>query len=61
MKFGNMKQYNSQTKEKGELFHKYINTFLKIKQEISGLPTVLMKRKIRYINEYERIESIKLD
>lgn len=55
-------QYNPQTKEGGH-FTEYINTFLKIKQEASGWPSdcVDEESKIRYIDEYERAEGIKLD
>lgn len=55
-------QYNPQTKEGGH-FAEYINTFLKIKQEASGWPTECVDKesKIRYIDEYEREEGVKLD
>ncbi|KYN02050.1 putative DNA polymerase [Cyphomyrmex costatus] len=58
-----MTQYNPETKEGGH-FTEYINTFLKIKQEASGWPSDCIDNeelKMRYIDEYEQMEGIKLD
>lgn len=65
-------QYDSKTSSGGH-FANYINTFLKVKHEISGWPseviTELMtsfwynneESKVKYIAEYAKVEEIKLD
>ena len=45
-----------------KLFTRYIDTFLKIKQEASGCPPgVRQAQKQQYITEYEQKEGIKLE
>ena len=50
-------------KVKSGLFSDYVNMFLKGKQEASGWPSecVSEQQKTRYIQEYEKVEGIKLD
>ena len=45
------------------IFKKYIDLWLKIKQESSGWPSWCKNEedKLKYINDYERVENIKLD
>ena len=54
--------YNSDTKQ-GGLFTKYINTFLKLKQEASGYPPHIKfeMEKDNYIQQYFQHEGILLD
>ena len=54
--------YDSYTKE-GGLFTKYINTFLKLKQQASGFPEHVQteKQKDEYIEKYLLYEGILLD
>ena len=46
-----------------ESFKDYVDTFLKIKQELSGYPKncVTEDQKQRYVNEYFQVENIQLD
>ena len=46
-----------------DIFKKYIDLWLKIKQEASGWPEWCHTEedKIKYINDYEKVEKIKLD
>ena len=55
-------QYDPKTK-KGGLFAKYIETFLKVKQESSGWPegVITDEQKNAYIEEYFQAEGIRLD
>ena len=47
--------------EKGGLFTGYINTFLRIKQEASGLPDNVSSKNVNmYIEEYQKHEGIHL-
>ena len=54
--------YNPSTKE-GGLFTKYINTFLKLKQESSGYPQHIQtdEEQNKYIEDYFQHEGILLD
>lgn len=54
--------YHFQSRTK-DLFKGYIDTFLKIKQEASGYPSNIVTEddKIQYINDYENVETVKLD
>ena len=54
--------YNPTTKP-GELFTKYINTFLKLKQESSGFPQNVQsdEEREKYVHEYLEYEGILLD
>lgn len=47
----------------GGLFARYVNTFLKIKQEASGFPTECdsEEAKLKYIREYQEKEGITLE
>ena len=55
-------QYDRESMEDG-LFSKYVNTFLKIKQEASGWPKwcTTDQAKTKYINDYLEVEGILLD
>ena len=55
-------QYDQASGE-GGLFAAYVNTFLRLKQQASGWPSLCTDdtTKERYINEYEREEGIRLD
>ena len=47
--------------EQGGIFTNYINTFLKIKQEASGLPENISPENVHeYIESYQRNEGISL-
>ena len=54
--------YDSKNRSK-DLFKEYINMWLKIKQEASGWPSWCQNEndKQKYIEDYEKIENIKLD
>ena len=60
--FENVSQYDPSTKE-GGLFAKYVDTFLKMKQESSDWPSWCKtdEDKDRYIDEYFAKEGIRLD
>ena len=60
--FERREQYDPATKS-GGLFSDYINTFLKIKQESSGIPQWCETEEDiqKYISEYENKEGILLD
>ena len=49
--------------QSNQLFHPYIKTFMKIKQETSGWPTECdtAEKKRNYLHEYEEHEGIRLD
>jgi hypothetical protein len=57
-----IEQYNEETKT-GGLLTEYVNTFLKIKQENSGYPSWCQNEndKLKYIQDYEKFEGIKLN
>ncbi|XP_053378482.1 uncharacterized protein LOC128548112 [Mercenaria mercenaria] len=60
--FDKISQYEPDTKNKG-VFTKYINTFLKLKQEASGWPShcKTYKDKIQYIQSYYQKEGVRLE
>ena len=60
--FDQVSQYDPKSK-KGGLFTKYVNTFLKIKQEASGWPKWCQTKadKNKYIDLYNQKEGILLD
>jgi hypothetical protein len=60
--FDQKEQYNKQSKT-GGLFTKYVDTFLKIKQEASGYPRWVKTEtdKKQYIEDYYKYEGILLD
>ena len=51
-----------ENQRKEGLFAEYVNTFLRVKQESSGWPEdcVTDEEKAAYVNEYDRVEGIKL-
>ncbi|XP_052813916.1 uncharacterized protein LOC128240969 [Mya arenaria] len=60
--FDDVSQYNPETKT-GGLFTKYVNTFLKVKQQASGWPDWCIDEntKQKYIEHYHEKEGILLD
>ena len=52
-----------QARQRKRMFESFVNLFLKGKQEASGWPKANMteEEKIEYIDEYERVEGIRLD
>ncbi|XP_031330124.1 uncharacterized protein LOC116182909 [Photinus pyralis] len=57
-----MNVYDKQTKQ-GGLFSRYIDTFLKLKQEASGWPShcTTNAKKLKYISDYFAREGVQLD
>ena len=53
-------QYDPKTREEG-LFARYINTFLKFKQEASGPPDRINNDMMRYIQQYFEKEGVSLN